>query len=660
MSDLGQHIGTVARELLGEPNKRLSTASEMRFGTNGSLKIDLEKGTWFDHENENGGGVIDLLKRQGVDDARAWLDEHGLGEAKPNGVARERKEIEAMFDYVSETGELLYQTVRFRFLDAHGQPVITKDGKPKKTFLQRQPDGNGDWAWSLKGVRLVPYRLPELQEAIANDRPIFIPEGEKKVDRLRALGVDATCNPMGSGKWPESFAQFFAGADVILLPDNDEVGRKHADLVGSQLSGVAGRLRLLDLPNLPAKGDVIEWADAGGTAETLHDLVAKSRAWGNETALHFGAVWFVDAESRLQEPQWLVDDMLTAGDKSLVYGPSQSGKSFLATHIAMAIARGVDVFQRKTRRGGVVYIAGEGKKGFKKRLKAYRQEFGLTDELTLPFLLIPAAVDLYAEDGDVKSLIEDLQRIKPMMEAMGVTIELVVIDTLSACSPAANENASEDMSRILRHCDQIQEVTNGHVMIVHHKNAAGDRPRGHTSLYAAADNAIEVICDEAKNRTAKIAKLKDGEDGTSIGFRLQAVTIGERDDGKPITSCVVVPADAPAVRQGAKAITLTPQAKVALQALRYALAEYGEPAPGILELPMGLRVVNYRYWADRFARTSFDGDDAKPEALKKAIQRAGTQLLARNIIGRNNPYVWIVREPEVLIDLKGPNDHGLR
>jgi hypothetical protein len=637
MSSLVQHTSAIARLLLGEPNKGLSKKTELRFGNNGSMSVDLLKGTWYDNELKEGGGIVDLIKRGGHE-PREWLASHGFGDdprpSNPKGgdqrnskpAPGERKVLEATFDYTDETGELLYQTLRYNFVGPDGQPVTGKDGKPKKTFSQRRKAQPGDepekvhdgWFYSVKGVRLVPYRLPELQEAVAMDRTIFI---------------------------PDSFAEFFAGADVILLPDNDEPGTKHADMIGANLTGAARSIRLLQLPALPPKGDVIDWLDGGGTLDRLDDLAAKARALGDRP-IRFGAVWFSETQTHLEDPEWLVDDLLTRGDKSLVYGPSQSGKSFLATHIAMGIARGEGVLGRKVKRGGVVYIAGEGKKGFKKRLQAYRQEHDLAEDYTLPFLLIPTALDLYNEDGDIGPLIEELSRITPTMEAMGVQIELVVIDTLAAVSPGANENASEDMSRILKHCDRIQEVTNGHVMIVHHKNAAGDRPRGHTSLFAACDNAIEVMCDEYKLRTAKIAKLKDGEDGTSINFRLQSVTIGTRDDGKPITSCVVAPSEAQERTSNARGVALTPQTRVALQALRFVINEYGEPAPATLKLAAGVRVVNYRLWADRFAKTSFDGDDANPEAVKKALQRAGTQLLSRNVIGRNNPYVWIVREPE--------------
>ncbi len=285
MADLRAHIGDVARHLYGEPNKRLSSSNELRFGSNGSLAIDLKNGRWYDHEAECGGGVVDLIKRKGVQNGGVsdWLrDNLGLQDRAPE-KQQERKEIEATFDYTDEHGALLFQAVRYRFVDAKGQ-VVVKDGKPKKTYSQRRPDGAGGWVWSLKGVRIVPYMLSDLLEALAEDRMVFIAEGERKVDTLREMGCPATCNPMGAGKWPSGFSEIFAGANIVILPDNDDAGVRHTDLVAFALSPNAASIRVLELPGLPPKGDIIEWQQAGGTPEQLYELAERAPLWGRYAA----------------------------------------------------------------------------------------------------------------------------------------------------------------------------------------------------------------------------------------------------------------------------------------------------------------------------------------------------------------------------------------
>ena len=122
-----------------------------------------------------------------------------------------RRDIVATYDYRDASGQLAYQVVRY----------------DPKDFRQRRPDGTG-WSWSLNGTERVPYRLPELL-ASPIDATVYIPEGEHDVDKLIAAGAVATCNPGGAGKWLPSYAAHLAGRNVVILPDNDEPGRKHAE-----------------------------------------------------------------------------------------------------------------------------------------------------------------------------------------------------------------------------------------------------------------------------------------------------------------------------------------------------------------------------------------------------------------------------------------------
>lgn len=259
-------IEPVARILLGEPNTSISKPTELRFGTRGSLAVDLDKGTWFSHEENVGGGTLDLIAREtGIDsraDQLAWLEQKGLKEKKPTSRPKcpksQKPKIDTTYAYKDAKGRLLFEVVRFE----------------PKDFRQRKPDGKGGWIWSVKDVRQVPYHLPQLLAADPN-QPVFIVEGEKDVLRLESLGLVASCNAGGAGKWPDELSQHFDGRRVVILPDNDEPGRKHADKVAAALAGAGGaHIRVLCLPGLPPKGDVSDWLDAGGTVEQLLELVA--------------------------------------------------------------------------------------------------------------------------------------------------------------------------------------------------------------------------------------------------------------------------------------------------------------------------------------------------------------------------------------------------
>ncbi|HVU88049.1 MAG TPA: phage/plasmid primase, P4 family [Pirellulales bacterium] len=197
-----------------------------------------------------------LLHCQASCSTQAVVDAAGLRmrDLFPSNGGKVQKRIVATYDYRDEAGNLLFQVVRY----------------DPKDFRQRSPDGNGGWSWKLNGVRRVLYQLPKL--AADPGELIFVVEGEKDADRLQSLGAVATCNVGGAGKWRAEYNEHLRGRHVVILPDSDEPGRRHAQEAAQSLRGVAATVRVLELPGLPAKGDVSDWLNAGGTVEQLRSL----------------------------------------------------------------------------------------------------------------------------------------------------------------------------------------------------------------------------------------------------------------------------------------------------------------------------------------------------------------------------------------------------
>ena len=163
--------------------------------------------------------------------------------------------IVATYDYRDSGGELLFQVVRFE----------------PKDFRQRRPDGNGGWIWELGDTPRVLYRLPELLQADPRQW-VFVVEGEKDADNLAALGLIATCNPGGAGKWGKlADDSALHGFRVAIVPDKDDPGRRHEQNVTARLTGKAAEVRTVTLPD-PGK-DVSDWIAAGGTAAQLLAMV---------------------------------------------------------------------------------------------------------------------------------------------------------------------------------------------------------------------------------------------------------------------------------------------------------------------------------------------------------------------------------------------------
>jgi hypothetical protein len=136
------------------------------------------------------------------------------------------------------------------------------------------PDAKGGWAWNLKGVQRMLYHLPQVRQAIVDGQPVFVVESEKSADALADLGLAATTHVGGAGKWSRDYCESLRGAHVVLLPDNHEPGRVHAQQVARSLRRKATSVRIITLPDLPPQGDVSGWVAAGGTREQLEQLVA--------------------------------------------------------------------------------------------------------------------------------------------------------------------------------------------------------------------------------------------------------------------------------------------------------------------------------------------------------------------------------------------------
>jgi hypothetical protein len=252
---------------------------------------------------------------------------------------------------------------------------------------------------------------------------------------------------------------------------------------------------------------------------------------------------------------WRVKKIFPKCGVGAIYGPSASGKSFLALDLACAIAEGVAWFGYKTSACPVTYVVLEGEAGLAARAKAWEsaKSKSLPDDFSAiaqPFRL----TDL----GDLTELIAAIPN-------NGV----VFLDTLNRAAPTSDENSSKEMGEILEAVKNLQLATGGLVVLVHHTGKDVSRGmRGHSSLFAALDGAIEVHRSDEK-RSWSVAKSKDADDGGVVHFRLKHHVLGQDVDGEDITSCTVEADNAQALimrePSGAKQ-------KLALAAIRRALA----------------------------------------------------------------------------------------
>jgi putative DNA primase/helicase len=315
---------------------------------------------------------------------------------------------------------------------------------------------------------------------------------------------------------------------------------------------------------------------------------------------------------------WRVRGVLPAVGLAALYGPSASGKSFLAFDMAAAIAEGQRWFDCRVEAAPVVYAALEGEAGFKLRAQAWETSRGRALPDGLRMMLQPFKLT----DG------QDVLDLAAVVPAGAV----VVLDTLNRSAPTADENSSRDMGEILEAAKTLQTLTRGLVLLVHHtgKNAAAGL-RGHSSLFAAMDAAIEVSRD-GDRREWKVAKSKDGQDGTAHPFKLQVETLGVEETGEAITSCVVLRDTA---AQDVRAVKL-PQGgnqRVVLDALRPLFKDGTTGKPGApplrpcIELETAITAAASKLTCPTDKRTS---------RTREAI----TGLVARGVLGCNEGWLW--------------------
>lgn len=161
------------------------------------------------------------------------------------------KRIAAVYPYKDIEGKTIFEVIRYE----------------PKDFRIRRPDGKGGHIWNLEGIKPFLYHLPDIIRAKEYGDPIYLVEGEKDADNLMNLGLVATTNPMGAGKWHGDYSRTLEGADIRLVPQTDKAGIEHGLMVIEELDGKVANLKVIDLPETVK--DVSEWLAQGNDLKSL-------------------------------------------------------------------------------------------------------------------------------------------------------------------------------------------------------------------------------------------------------------------------------------------------------------------------------------------------------------------------------------------------------
>lgn len=395
-----------------------------------------------------------------------------------------RPDIVATYDYVDEDGRLLFQVVR----------MVPKD------FRQRRPAGDG-WEWRIADTRRVLYRLPRVVEAVQRGYTVFVVEGEKDVHAIEATGATATCNAGGAGKWRDEYARVMAGAEVVVVADKDEAGRRHARQVAASLEGIAAAITTVEARE---GKDVADHLAAGFTLEQLvipgEEPPPEPEGEGRsaQAGILRARLLTVAQLKTLPPATFLIDGVLVRNTLAVLWGKPGSGKSFVALDWALSLAVGAWWFGRSVEKSRVLYVAGEGVGGLNQRVEAWqiaRTIYNIDDDM---LAIHPGAVN-FLDAQWAAALVELAQELQPA---------LVIADTLARVMVGGDENAARDMGVAIDAANKVQNATGASVLFVHHDTKEGSTMRGSSALLGAVDTSVECKAD-GQQVTLRCEKQKD-------------------------------------------------------------------------------------------------------------------------------------------------------
>ena len=474
------------------------------------------------------------------------------------------------------------------YTDEHRQPVFVKQrlrvGESGKTYRLYKIDEHGRKQSSLADARIVPYNLPALLDAKTAGRNIFLVEGEKAADAIKSIGMIATTAHTGAGSWPQAITEYFAGAQVIILPDNDVAGWGYAYKAAEAILPIAKSVKVVDLGLQGQGDDAYEFIEEGGSRDKLVALVKAASVISSvdqvtmperlnpvlnsiasavqqltappediakefeaeppkENKINAKHIAIEHWDSIQDEPvKWLIHSVIPVGAFTALYGPPGSFKSFIALDIAEAIATGRPWMGNEvTENGAVLYICGEGFGGVGARIKACKQHHQTEDGA--PIYVIRHQLNLRASVEDFNALMVSIETL--VMET-GINFKMIIVDTLARAFGGGNENDSSDMGAFITACGRIQQIVQDcALMILHHSGKDASKGlRGHSSLLGAVDTELELLrFDESMKGVITISKQKDGQDNTRIGFEMVKVELAAPNKslqiGDPVTSLAV-------------------------------------------------------------------------------------------------------------------------
>ena len=478
----------VAKQLLGEPTS--TSSKEFRWGSKGSLVLSLETGTWYNFEDDTGGGIIDLIKHLNQD-VNTVLKQFGYDLALHSNDSL----LSGFNPPKSKATSNARSFSREQMTQLHREAVI-KVKYSDNFWVMRFPDGhnikqkyapfnkNDDGSWSMKRPEGL---LPIYYTDKYPDKPIIINEGEKALRGCEAIYDGDSCTWHGGvNSWEKADWTPIYKRDVWIFPDNDEAGIKCANEISTMLRKNGCKVKVAQPPAGFKEKDDLYDAFVRGDFKESKDLEDYINSCVEKKPK--GMVTFTRADEVLRQvdnPDWLIKDVVEKESLMCIFGKPKSGKSFIAIAMAAAIAKGESFYGNESFSKPVMYVCGEGQRGVKRRLAAWQQ--GMFDLTGVPLYLSDRAVRVNDPD-DFKMLELEIEALTQQVGEIG----MIVIDTFQR-NFVGNENSAEDVGNFINKLDGLISHYKCCVCLVHHTgHGNSDRGRGSSVMGASLDYEFKV------------------------------------------------------------------------------------------------------------------------------------------------------------------------
>ena len=330
---------------------------------------------------------------------------------------------------------------------------------------------------------------------------------------------------------------------------------------------------------------------------------------------------------------YLIKNWLRRGQTSMIYGPSNVGKSFFVIDLVYSITTGEEWNGYRVKQGKVLYIATEGHSGLGQRLEALKRSRSFPPNYPDDqWLVLAEKIDLY-ESTNAKQILELLA---------DQSFDFIVIDTLAMALGSGSENDNTTINAFLRNLSELRGLSDAHIMLIHHTGKDRERgARGHSSLQAAVDTEIYLKSEDGLV-CVSTTKQRDYQRADELYFYLEAVVLGVDTDGDDVTSCVVrytSKSDKPKKTSKAK--------QAVLDGLVEALERFGTIHKGNADIPPNTRVVDGFTWKDNVLSDTKLSPDAKDDSRRRTFSRIAKELLNERLICTDGTdLIWLPEKTE--------------